>query len=297
MNVPTVGLIGIGLLGSAIAERLLKAGIRVVGYDRVPECCETFLSRGGVTVGDAAEVFARCGTVLLSLPTADIVRGVLEKEAASALRDGHVIIDTTTGAPDAVVEESKSLAARGITYIDATVAASSEQMRQGDAVLLVGGPAEEVQKQQHVWNALAKKWFHVGPVGHGASMKLVSNLVMGLNRAALAEGLALAHAAGLDPEMTLAVLRDGNAYSKILDMKGRKMLEREFSPQSRLSQHLKDVELIRDLAEKVGAETPLSAAHGDLLRRAVDRGWGDLDNSALILALTSQEASTSETRG
>jgi len=291
MNVPTVGLVGIGLLGSAIAERLLKAGIRVVGYDRVPECCETFLSRGGVTAPDAAGVFNRCGTVLLSLPNANVVRALLETDAAGALHPGHVIIDTTTGAPDVVVAEAKALAERGITYLDATVAASSEQMRQGDAVLLVGGPDDEVRKQQHIWNALAKKWFHVGPVGHGASMKLVSNLVMGLNRAALAEGLALAQAVGLDPEMTLKVLHDGNAYSKILDMKGRKMVDREFSAQSRLSQHLKDVELIRDLGKKVGATTPLSETHAGLLRRAVDKGWGDLDNSALILALASDSKS------
>jgi 3-hydroxyisobutyrate dehydrogenase len=106
---------------------------------------------------------------------------------------------------------------------------------------------------------------------------------MGLNRAALAEGLALARAAGLDPELTLSVLREGNAYSRVLDLKGRKMIEGDFRPQARLSQHLKDVRLIERLAAEVGARTPLSAVHAELLESAIAHGHGDLDNSALIL--------------
>jgi 3-hydroxyisobutyrate dehydrogenase-like beta-hydroxyacid dehydrogenase len=172
-----------------------------------------------------------------------------------------------------------------VTYLDATVAASSEQMRNGEAVLLIGGPSEAVQGPAALWDALAARWFHVGPCGNGASMKLVSNLVMGLNRAALAEGLALADACGLDLELTLQVLHDGNAWSRVLDLKGRKMITRDFAPQARLRQHLKDVELIRALAERVHARTPLSDTHASMLTEAVDKGLGDLDNSALIEAL------------
>jgi 3-hydroxyisobutyrate dehydrogenase-like beta-hydroxyacid dehydrogenase len=122
-------------------------------------------------------------------------------------------------------------------------------------------------------------------------MKLVSNLVMGLNRAALAEGLALAEACGLDPELTLTVLRAGNAYSRILDMKGRKMIDRDFAPQARLRQHVKDVDLILALAESAGAHVPLSEAHGNLLSEAMNRGLGELDNSAVILALAAENDS------
>lgn len=289
MSLKSIGLIGIGLLGSAIAERLLARGWRVIGFDRDPAPMEMLSTRGGVPVESAAAVFRRCDQVMLALPDADIVRNLLEEEVASELRAGQFVIDSSTGAPHVVAALGERLAKKGVTYLDATVAASSEQMRNSEAVLLIGGPPDAVQAPSALWEALAAKWFHVGPCGSGASMKLVSNLVMGLNRAALAEGLALARASGLDMELTLNVLRDGNAYSRVLDLKGQKMISRDFTPQARLSQHLKDVELIKALAAQVKARTPLSDAHAAILQRAVEMGLGDLDNSALIAAIESPQ--------
>jgi 3-hydroxyisobutyrate dehydrogenase-like beta-hydroxyacid dehydrogenase len=116
-------------------------------------------------------------------------------------------------------------------------------------------------------------------------MKLVTNLVLGLNRAALAEGLAFAESLGLDAAASLRVLRSSAAYSRVMDTKGEKMVQGEYTPQARLSQHLKDVRLIRAAGTSAGAELPLSAAHKALLERAVEMGLGDLDNSAVIEAV------------
>ena len=116
-------------------------------------------------------------------------------------------------------------------------------------------------------------------------MKLVTNLVLGLNRAALAEGLALGEAIGLDPEMTLRVMRRSPAYSRIMDVKGEKMIRSEFSPDARLSQHLKDVRLMLELGERAGLPMTLSAAHRAALEQAEADGLGALDNSALIQVL------------
>lgn len=116
-------------------------------------------------------------------------------------------------------------------------------------------------------------------------MKLVTNLVLGLNRAALAEGLAFAEAVGLDAASALSVLRDSMAYSRIMDTKGPKMVARDFAPEARLSQHLKDVRLIREAAARVGQALPLSDEHLRLLELAESLGLGGLDNSAIFEAL------------
>jgi 3-hydroxyisobutyrate dehydrogenase-like beta-hydroxyacid dehydrogenase len=116
-------------------------------------------------------------------------------------------------------------------------------------------------------------------------MKLVTNLVLGLNRAALAEGLAFAQAVGVEPEAALEVLEGSLAYSRVMDAKGRKMVEGDFTPQARLSQHLKDVRLMLRAAAGAGLTLPLSEAHRRLLERAEELGWGDRDNSAVINAI------------
>ena len=127
--------------------------------------------------------------------------------------------------------------------------------------------------------------FHTGPAGTGAKMKLVTNLVLGLNRAALAEGLAFAESIGLDPALSLAVMRGSFAYSRIMDTKGERMIRGDFAADARLSQHLKDVRLIVDIGRHAGLPMPLSAAHREVLEEAETAGYGELDNSAIIKVL------------
>jgi 3-hydroxyisobutyrate dehydrogenase-like beta-hydroxyacid dehydrogenase len=129
---------------------------------------------------------------------------------------------------------------------------------------------------------LGSEVFHTGPSGSGARMKLVTNLVLGLNRAALAEGLALGEAIGFDPELTLRIMRRSPAYSRAMDVKGEKMIRSEFSPDARLSQHLKDVRLMLELGSHAGLPMFLSEAHRTVLEQAEAAGLGALDNSALI---------------
>src|SRR5262249_32213759 len=151
-------------------------------------------------------------------------------------------------------------------------------------ITLVGGEETVSEACADLFATFARAWYHIGPWGSGARMKLVVNLVLGLNRLVLAEGLAVARASGLDLEATLKVLRDGASYSKVMDTKGHKMIGRDFTPQARLAQHLKDVRLILGEAERVGARTPVSKLHHDLLTQLVEAGLGGLDNSAVIQA-------------
>ena len=293
MSHPVVGLIGIGLMGTAIAERLLSAGAHVIGWDVAAERRDALTAAGGTSAADAMEVLSTCDRVLLSLPSHDTVHDVLQS-ADGVLRHGQIVIDTSTGDPDAAVSQAARLAQRGIEYLDATVSGSSQQLREGTAVFLVGGTDSAYDACREVFGWLTFKSHHTGPAGSGARMKLVTNLVLGLNRAALAEGLCFARSLGLDLEQSLFLLRESMSYSRIMDTKGEKMLCGDYAPQAKLSQHLKDVCLMRVAAGRANASLPLTETHQRLLETAMQMGLGELDNSAILRAFADQASRRQE---
>ncbi len=271
-----IGLIGVGLLGTALAERMLAVGHKLLAFDLDPQR----LARLSAANSPAA-VAAACQTIVLCLPDSSVVRTVVE-QMGDSLTAGSLLIDATTGDPEDTVQLAQQLRQRGISYVDATIAGSSEQVRRGEAVVLIGGEPADVERATPVLSSWSERRFHLGPPGSGARMKLVVNLVLGLNRAVLAEGLALAEACGMDLAAALQVLKATPAYSAAMDTKGPKMVTRDFVPQARLSQHLKDVRLICELARRLGASVPLSEIHERLLGEAVAMGLGDADNSAVF---------------
>jgi 3-hydroxyisobutyrate dehydrogenase-like beta-hydroxyacid dehydrogenase len=276
-----VGLIGVGLMGSALAERLIAGGLRVVGYDIRKSRCRLLEEMGGESAADSPAVAALCDRILLSLPDSSVVEEVLA-EIGGGLRAGQVIIDTSTGEPARAASLGERLGRAGVAYLDATVSGSSAQVRTREVTAMVGGDRLAFDRCRDLLELFARNAFWVGPCGSGSTMKLVTNLVLGLNRAALAEGLTFARSLGLDPAQTLDLLRESMAYSRIMDTKGQKMVSGEFEAQARLSQHLKDVRLILEAGEQSGAELPLSRTHRELLELAESAGLGQLDNSAII---------------
>jgi 3-hydroxyisobutyrate dehydrogenase-like beta-hydroxyacid dehydrogenase len=276
-----IGLVGVGLLGTALAERLLRGGFDVVGFDPDPACMDRLRTLGGEAAGSLSELAASCRRILLSLPNSEVVQAVLE-EVKGRLRPGQIVIDTTTGDPCSAVESGRTLEPLRVAYLDAAICGNSEQVRQGDVLVVAGGPAAAYEECQDVFAAFARRSWRVGDWGAGSKMKLTTNLVLGLNRAVLAEGLSFAGALRLDPELALTVLRESSSYSRVMDLKGRKMLERDFAPQARLAQHLKDLRLILEAGAETGAKLPLSDRHRQLLEQAEAAGLGALDNSAII---------------
>jgi 3-hydroxyisobutyrate dehydrogenase-like beta-hydroxyacid dehydrogenase len=281
---PAIGLIGLGLMGSALADRLLGAGRRVIGWDIDAGRRAALREGGGDVASDAQQVFSSCSRVLLSLPSHREVGDVLQA-AGTTLGGGLTIIDTTTGDPASAEELARLLEEQGVIYLDATISGSSAQVRAGSATVMAGGDAGTIAACSDIFGSIGPQIFHTGPVGTGAKMKLVTNLVLGLNRAALAEGLTFAASIGLDPTLSLAVLRGSLAHSRIMDTKGDRMIREDFSPDARLSQHLKDVRLIVDIGHHAGLPMPLSAAHRTVLEKAEAAGYGELDNSAIIKVL------------
>lgn len=278
-----VGLIGIGLVGTAIAERLLAADYSVVGYDIDVTAAARLAKLGGHPRESAAEVVAACETVLLSLPTSGDVLRVLA-DCAGAIHAGQLFIDTTTGSADDAVRAGELCESRGANYVEATILGSSDLVRTAAALAMLGGDDRELTRAEAVIGCFAGKIVRVGPLGAASRMKLAVNLVLGLNRAALAEGLAFAQTIGLDPRLALEVLRAGAAYSRVMDAKGEKMLARDFSPEARLAQHHKDVRLIAAEAARCGLKLPLTEAHDRLLEAAERAGHAASDNSAVIAA-------------
>ena len=147
---------------------------------------------------------------------------------------------------------------------------------------MVGGQRPAFDACLDVFRALSDRVFYLGPSGAGSKAKLATNLVLGLNRLVLAEGLVFAEKLGLDPAAFLELLRVSPAYSAAVDTKGAKMVRGDFTPEARLKQHFKDVRLILRYAAQAAQELPLSKAHADILQKAIEAGDGELDNCAVI---------------
>ncbi len=275
----SIGVIGVGLVGSVLVDHCVDAGLAVYGYDPGNP-----RSQQGRRCVSSIEVCQNCRTVFLSLPNSDIVESVL-KEVRSVLTDEHVIIDTTTGDPEDAVRHQTLLTDSGADLVEATIAGSSDLLRKREAGIFLGGGTEVIARVQPLLDFLSDQCEHLGPLGAASRFKLVFNLVLGLNRAVLAEALHFGEALGFDANRTLRVLAASPARTGVMATKGRKMIEADYEPpQARLSQHLKDVRLMLAEAERKGAHTPLTATHRSLLEAAENLGFGQVDTSAVIEA-------------
>jgi 2-hydroxy-3-oxopropionate reductase len=182
------------------------------------------------------------------------------------------------------VAHAEFVRARGAAFVEAEVAGSSVQLRRGEAMIFAAGEWKEVEAVCGLLAVLSAEVHYVGPSGSAAKLKLVHNLVLGLHRAVLAEGLSLAAGLGLDVAATLEALGRSPAASRVMAVKGPKMVARDFAPQATVRQHLKDVRLILAAAEGAGRGAPLSEVHARLLERAIERGHSESDNSAVVAA-------------
>ncbi|MAT15725.1 MAG: 6-phosphogluconate dehydrogenase [Planctomyces sp.] len=279
----SVGIIGIGLLGSAIVERLRGANLNVVGFDLNESARRALNELGGEALDTPVDVVHRAKQIIVCLPNSTISREVLQS-LEQELQPGDLVIDVTTGHPDEMAALGQKMSALNVGYLDATVGGSSQQTREGESIVMIGGAPEHVEQGSDIIATFSREQFHVGDCGAGARMKLVMNLVLGLNRAVLAEGLSFAERNGFDLEQTLKVLRASPARSVMMDKKGDKMITQNYEPQARLAQHLKDVCLILDVGKQGDMPLPLSEIHRQLLETSRAKGFGDADNSAVFEA-------------
>jgi len=279
MNKEKIGIIGLGLVGTAVSERLIGSGFEVAGYD----VCDK--GSDDMTIcSDPGEVFSICERIILCLPTSQVVVEVVN-ESRENFRPGQIVIDTGTGSPDQMEQIHSDLKGLGVCYLEATIAGSSHLLRNKKAPLFTAGDKSTIDTQSDLFDSLTEKSFYLGPFGKASRFKLVHNLLIGLNRAVLAEGLQFAESLGFDSQESLSILKETTASSGVMQTKGERMVNRDYeTPQALVSQHMKDVKLILAESEKSGAIVPLSVLHKELLEVVETRGLGSVDNSAIMEA-------------
>ncbi|HVD72154.1 MAG TPA: NAD(P)-dependent oxidoreductase [Xanthobacteraceae bacterium] len=279
-----VGVIGIGLLGQAFVHRLRGAGLEVVGFDVDPGKTAKLADLGGHTALSVADLARRCDPIVLAVFSTDQVEAVVESELLPALGEGSgkIVLCASTCDPERIAALGQRVATRGLRLLETPVSGASGQVSRGEGVGLIGGDPHVVAAVEPVLRAMFPTYFHIGEIGDGGRAKLAVNLILGLNRLAVAEGLVFAERLGLDPEAFLKVARSSAAYSQVMDIKGAKMIRGEFAAEGRISQHLKDVHLMLEQAERVKQQLPLLEIHADVLEACVRHGEADLDNSAVI---------------
>jgi 2-hydroxy-3-oxopropionate reductase len=274
-----VGVVGVGLMGEVYVGRLLAAGCAVTCYDVDAERTERPAQIGART-GSLAEIARDCEPIVLAVFNTEQVEDVVERALLPAAT-GKIVIVTSTCDPDRIAALGARVAGK-LRFLEVPVSGTSEQVRQGDGVGLIGGDARDAEDAAPVIAALFPRHFHIGKIGDGGRTKLAINLILGLNRLALAEGLVFASRLGLDPAAFLKVARVSAASSQVMDTKGPKMVGGNFTPEARVRQTLKDTQLMLDQARKAGQQLPLLEVHANVLQACVGRGEGDQDNSFVI---------------
>ena len=285
MEKQSIGFVGLGLMGNTMARNLLTAGFTVYGYDIDPNKVAAISNAGGLEIDTPDQLAARVDIIILSLPNSHIVDDAVQNslKLLETGKKGLVLIDMTTADPLMSESLAQRLREKGVEMLDATISGTPTMCAAREITLMVGGVENLYQKCASIFDALAKKTFYLGKNGSGAMMKLIVNLVLGLNRMVLAEGLALGGRSGMDQERLLEVLKESAAYSKAMDMKGTKMIESDFLPaEGKLAFHLKDVRLMLDLANRLEFPLILSSMHAQALASQVAKGHGEWDNAAII---------------
>ena len=269
-----IGLVGVGLLGTALAERMLAGGFAVHGFDLNPSQSERLRQFGGVAATAVTDLAHPCNRIVLCLPDSNIAASVVD-QLGHGLRSGTLLIDATTGDPDVVAALAGRLQDRGIGYVDATIVGSSEQVRQGHATAFLSGVDEHIQRATPVvttWTPRLKKV--PGGAGSATRLKLIVNLVLGLNRAVLAEGLSLAKACGMDAAFALEALMRGRADARLHDLECHLLRELAVRPFGQIhNAHAADAEQARD---PIRAETPAEGVLGIAGQRTLQQRRRDV---------------------
>lgn len=272
-----VGLFGLGLIGNALAGRLHAAGFTVIGHDPDPARMEGFVG----TPLAPAEIWDRAETILIAVFDTSQVEAVLASAPPACTA---CVIITSTCNPDSIAA-LPDRCPPGLRLVEAPISGTSVEVAAGTAVFLLGGEDEALSRAAPVLSQLGRAAHAMGPLGNGSRTKLVLNLILGLNRAALAEGLALAEMLGLAPDSILRVAQDSAAASAVMATKGPLMVADDFRPQGRVTQSAKDFGLILQLAGAAGRDLPFARTYLDQMQDCIAAGEGDLDNAAIILAI------------
>jgi 3-hydroxyisobutyrate dehydrogenase-like beta-hydroxyacid dehydrogenase len=282
-----IAIVGVGLLGSAVASRLLEGGFEVIGYDTRPDQLARLRSRGLEAAASLKDVAAGADAVFTILPSPESVEAAI-LGASGLLRllpRSAPVIQMSTISPTLTRRLAEAATGAGIGFLDAPMSGTSAMVERGDCTIFAGGDPALVDACRPVFSAIAKRTTHVGSAGSASLAKLATNLLVGLNTAALAEALVLGAKGGLDPRALLDILRDSAAASKMVDVRGPLMVDHRFEPQMKLDLFLKDFRLMLEEGQRLGVPLPLTSLTQQLCLATASAGRSGEDLAALITTL------------
>jgi L-threonate 2-dehydrogenase len=277
----TIGVIGLGVMGSAMASHLVAAGFEVHGFDLDADKAARFAELGGIPEPSTTDVASRAGIVLFSLPTVEALDQVAG-EVAKGANEGLIAVEMGTLPVEAKQRARALLADSGVELMDVPVSGTGLQAADATLVVLASGSPSAFERAKPVFDVIGRSTHYLGDFGNGSVMKYIANLLVAVHNLSTAEAHALGIAAGIDPETVQRVTSDGVGSSRIFEIRGPMMVADEYLPASaRLDIALKDARIIKEFAEAIGAPTPLLDAAIPVYERSAAAGLGDLDAAAL----------------
>jgi 3-hydroxyisobutyrate dehydrogenase-like beta-hydroxyacid dehydrogenase len=280
-----VAFLGTGLMGVHMARNVLRAGFPVTAWNRTRAKAHELVPDGAEVTETAAQAVSKADVVVLMLENGPIVERVLFGSGMSeALRPGTLVVDMSSIKPAEAQDHARRLGEHGVTHVDAPVSGGTAGAEAGTLAIMAGGEGADFDRVEPVLKAMGRP-VHVGPHGSGQLAKLANQIIVGVTIGAVAEALLLAKKGGADPAKVREALRGGFAESRILELHGQRMVERDFVTKGRSVTHLKDLDNAIDAAGKLGvSETPFTTATADLFRGLLANA-GDLDHSGLLVEL------------
>jgi L-threonate 2-dehydrogenase len=283
----SVGVVGLGAMGGTIAANLLERRFLVTGVDVEPARVERLVALGGRVARSPAELANQVDVTILSLPTekAFAAVAIADDGLVAGAWDGLIVVETST-LPIALKERGRAaLAARGATLLDCPLSGTGDQALTRDLVVLVSGDRTAANRCEPVFDGFARARAYLGSFGTGSKVKFVANMLVAIHNVAAAEGLSLARAADLDLEQTLSVVADGAGGSRMLEVRGPKMIAGDYGTGVRTRVFQKDLAIIANFAAELGVATPLLDACAQLYERSAAAGYGDDDTAAVYEVL------------
>jgi 3-hydroxyisobutyrate dehydrogenase len=280
-----VGFIGLGIMGSRQAASLRREGFELTVYNRTRERADAWAAEhGGEVAASAREAGERSDVVVTMVVDGDQVEELLlgDDGAAAGAGEGTLFVDMSTIGPLAARRIGAVLAERGHGFVDAPVTGSAPKAEDGTLTIMAGGGDADIERAMPLLEAMGEIIVHVGEVGAGQQVKVLSNAVSAVNCATLAQALVVGRRAGVDLGALLKVMGAGSANSTMLQLKGEPMLAHDFAPLFKLEHMLKDVLLCLEDARAAGAGFPFAALAGELYAAGAGRGLGEQDFAAVL---------------
>jgi 2-hydroxy-3-oxopropionate reductase len=279
----TIGFIGLGIMGTPMAGHLLKAGHKVVGYDIVPAALERAVGMGVVAGRSPKDVAGQVEVVITMVPDSpDVEKAYLGEEGILAgAKPGTLLIDMSTISPVVAKKVAAAAAEKGCPMLDAPVSGGEVGAKEARLSIMVGGDPQVFEQARPILELLGKPTL-CGASGAGQIVKACNQIQVALNFIGMAEALVLGAKAGVDPEIIIKVLSAGYAQTRVMDVRGPRILKGDYAPGFRSRFHYKDLNIIRETAKAYGACLPASALAHELFTAMIANGWGELDHSAVV---------------